>query len=122
MTWILIVIVALIMVGLALAAISIKKARKGADFETDYYAFFIMGICWIPLGIVFMTTGNTAFSFFFILGLVYMAIGLANKDKWKTNHKTWKQLDKGQKKVKLIIIGLLVLVLLAGIFFYFLYN
>ena len=50
--------------------------KKGWKHETDYKAFFVMGVVWFPLGLLF------DMPFFFILGLAYMAIGLANKDKW----------------------------------------
>jgi hypothetical protein len=42
-----------------------------------------MGICFLPMGIIFTTTINPGFIGFIALGIVYMAIGLANKDKWK---------------------------------------
>ena len=42
-----------------------------------------MGICFLPTGIIFMTTVSPAFIGITGLGLCYMAIGLANKDKWK---------------------------------------
>ena len=65
-----------------------------------------------------MAIGSHIFSFFFILGIVYVAIGLANKDKWKANHKNWKQLSKSEKKVKTIILILLGLLVLLGLFAY----
>jgi hypothetical protein len=43
-----------------------------------------MGICFLPLGIIFTTTLNPGFIGFIVLGIAYTAIGLANKDKWKT--------------------------------------
>ena len=49
------------------------------------YVFFIIGISWIPIGIVFMITVNSVIGIAFMgMGISYMAIGLANKDKWKT--------------------------------------
>jgi hypothetical protein len=118
MVWVLIVLGVLILLGVIAAIVAYKN--KGKKHETDYYAFFVMGICFIPLGIIFMSTGNTAFSFFFILGLVYLAIGLANKDKWKKNHKPFSKLSKKEKKVKMIILGILILLVLVGLVVYLL--
>ena len=93
----------------------LMKQNKGKNPEPDYYVFFILGICWIPIGI---SLDNYAFS---IMGLAFMAIGLANKDKWKQNHRTWKQLDSKQQKLKLALITLLGALVLAGLIAYFLY-
>ena len=110
--WIILTILVLVII-LAIVAIFVNKGKKTPP---DYYNFFIIGITWIPLG---MATKNHAFT---IMGLVFMAVGLTNKDKWKQNHKTWSQLDKKEQKVKLIIIAVLGVLFLAGIVVYFLYN
>ncbi len=50
-----------------------------------------MGIVWVPVGIVFMfilLLSDLPFVIgmpLFGMGLAYLAIGLANRDKWKTN-------------------------------------
>ena len=107
--WILIAVGGVLVILLAL----LLFLKKGKRYPTDYYAIFIMGICFMPLG---LTMDN---HFFFILGLIYMALGLANKDKWKKNHKTWDKLDKDQRKMMLLLIGLLVLLVLAGFVAFF---
>jgi len=60
-----------------------KKRKEQPTAEPNYLVFFILGICWFPLGVVFISTDNPVGYFFFILGLSYLAIGLANRDKWK---------------------------------------
>jgi hypothetical protein len=61
-----------------------KKGNEGKRKEIDYRAFFIMGISFLPLGIVLtFVVGNPGFIGFMGLGIAYIAIGLANKDKWK---------------------------------------
>ncbi|MBR9690674.1 hypothetical protein GOV08_03235 [Candidatus Woesearchaeota archaeon] len=115
MIWIiasLIILLGLIAVGVLIY--SYKK--KGSLPPTDYYVFFVMGIAFIPLGMVLK---NYAI---FALGLIYMAIGLKNKNKWKKNHLKWKDLSKEQQRLKLIIIGVLTLVLIIGAAAYFLVN
>jgi len=48
--------------------------------------FFILGIFFLPMGIVLMITiDNPAFIGITGMGLIYMVIGLANRDKWKKN-------------------------------------
>jgi len=62
----------------------VKKKKKEAPYkEPDYRAFFIMGISFLPLGIIFTVTISPAFIGFVGMGTIYMAIGLANRDKWE---------------------------------------
>jgi predicted permease len=61
-----------------------KNKKKEPTKEVDYRAFFIMGISFLPLGIVLsFVVGNPGFIGFIGLGIFYIVIGLANKDKWK---------------------------------------
>jgi hypothetical protein len=85
--WILIIIgiiTILVSVSILLIQIVWKKNEEGKYEEPDYQAFFIMGVCLFPIGIIFMTTVSPAFIGFAGMGVCYMAIGLANRDKWKT--------------------------------------
>ena len=97
--------IALLIVLFAFIAIIRNKGKK---IEPDYRIFFILGITWLPLGI---STDNPAFLW---MGIVFMLIGLANKDKWK-KEAIWAGLSSEQKKTKLLIIGGLTLFFLAGI-------
>jgi len=60
-----------------------KKKKDGTYKEPDYRAFFIMGICFLPMGIIITSSVNPGFVGFIGIGIIYMAIGLANRDKWK---------------------------------------
>ena len=60
-----------------------KKKIKDTDVETDYRVFFILGICFLPMGIIFMITVSPGFAGIAVLGVIYVAIGLYHKDKWK---------------------------------------
>ena len=77
------IIVILVILGVILTLIYLIKKEHKRFEEPDYQAFFIMGISFLPLGIVFMVAVSPAFIGFTGIGLCYMAIGLANKDKWK---------------------------------------
>ena len=62
-----------------------KQKKEGTYKDPDYRSFFIMGICFLPIGIIFTSTISPAFIGFLGIGVCYMAIGLANRDKWKKN-------------------------------------
>lgn len=70
---------------LILTALWVRKHKENEQSkEVDYRVFFIMGISFLPLGIVLtFVVGNPGFIGFMGLGIAYMAIGLANKDNWK---------------------------------------
>ena len=116
MTWLLIVIGVLILI-LGIAAIYATKKSKKPPMS-DYYTFFIIGIVWLIIGIPLMINSDNLF--FFIMGLVFMVIGLANKDKWKKNHKKWNQLKKREKNLKIGVIVVLGILVLAGLVVLFL--
>ena len=44
----------------------------------------MIGMGYIPIGVVLMISVNPAFIAFMGLGICYMAIGLAHRDKWET--------------------------------------
>nr|MCK4929677.1 hypothetical protein [Nanoarchaeota archaeon] len=75
--------VLLIIVGVLIAILVSKRKMKGEPVETNYYAFFVIGISFLPLGIVFSIIISPGFMGITGLGVVYMIIGLANKDKGK---------------------------------------
>lgn len=75
------IIVVLIVVGIVAALAARKSGRKGRRKEVNYNVFFVIGICWFPLGIVFMTIDSPLGFMFFPLGLAYLAIGLVGTRK-----------------------------------------
>ena len=94
--------------------ISVLK-RKGWKREVDYRSYFNMGIVWLPFGIVvYLIFKNFIGILFSILGLIFLAIGLINKDKWG------KPQEVSPKYQKLMMIGIAigVIVLIIGIIVY----
>lgn len=77
-----------IMVTLLMVLILRKKKKERKSGETDYRAFFIMGVAFLPTGFAMMMVYLFSESSFevglplFALGLIYLIIGLANRDKW----------------------------------------
>ncbi|MFH1002402.1 MAG: hypothetical protein V1759_04065 [bacterium] len=90
--------------------------RRKYPRPTDYYSFFWIGIALIIFGIpmAFFLEDNY---FFLIMGLVFAAIGFANKKKWKKNKTRWKDLKKPEKIIQGILIVFLAFVLAVGIAF-----
>ena len=67
------IIILAIIVGLLIVFAKNNKYKK-----PDYKAMYILGICILPLGIIF-----DHLRVFLILGLIYIAIGLKHKKEWK---------------------------------------
>ena len=79
-----IIAVIVLALGFIVLFISMKKKKEGKYEEPDYRAFFILGICFLPIGIVFMITiRNPGFLGISGLGIIYMLIGLSYREKWK---------------------------------------
>ena len=102
--WIVIAIGVLIILLAVVALWSRKIPRR----PPDYYTFFILGIIWLPAGIA---TGNNAL---FIMGLVFMAIGLNHKKDWEKNRVRWSDLTPEEKKFRKILIAALAILVLLG--------
>ena len=88
MSTIAILMIAILLITIFVLVITVilmkKKRINEGKKEVDYRAFFIMGISFLPLGLILtFAVGNPGFIGFIGLGVCYIAIGLANKDKWK---------------------------------------
>ena len=83
----LVLVVLALLVGVFLVYVKLKKRKAGEVMETNYQAFFTMGISFLGLGIVLTVVINPGFMGFTALGIIYMAIGLANRDKWTKSKK-----------------------------------
>ncbi len=82
------IIAILVLVGIILVAVVWKRRKQG---EPDYRARFTMGIAWLSAGIVIMVISLLLDITFVvglplsIMGVVYLIIGLSNRDKWKAD-------------------------------------
>ena len=75
-----------VLFGTLIVLIRKKRNDFEKDEEMDYRAFFILGICFLPIGFIFsITIENPGFFGISALGLIYISIALANRDKWKKN-------------------------------------
>ena len=117
--WILIGVAALLVLGVVAVALAYK--RKGQKQKTDYYTFFWMGLIWTIFGaamsIFNFLMGEYPTLFFFLpMGVVFLALGLANRDKWKDRPEYTKN-----RKLVVALTGVMVLFLVAGLFAYIMF-
>jgi len=97
------IVIGLIVLSLSIVVYALQKKEKR---PVDYRSLFIMGTIWLPVGIFFLLMHflfDRPFVIgmpFLTMGLIYLVIALANKDKWKES----KPLTASQKK---IIVGLM---------------
>lgn len=74
----------LVVVGILVAFVAWRRRKEGRLAEPDYRAYFVMGIVFMfvfLLSDIPFVIGMPLIA----MGLVYLTIGLANRDKWKTN-------------------------------------
>lgn len=112
--WVLVTVVILgVLLGVALLLIVRSKQPR----RVNYRSYFVMGVVWIPTGVVLsllpwvLHGEDISFIgvFFITVGLAYMAIGLVNRDKWGKQIEESPAARKGL--VLAIIAGLLLLFL-----------
>jgi hypothetical protein len=73
----------ILLIGVVVSIYIYKKRNQGEIRETNYQAFFTMGISFLALGIILSAAVGPAFIGFFGLGIIYMVIGLVNRNKWE---------------------------------------
>jgi hypothetical protein len=111
MPWILITVGVFLILFAILFVYLIKRRKKPRP--PNYYAFFVLGLVWLPIGIAM---GNYVLA---AMGFIFMVIGLVNKKKWKKNMVKWKDMEPFERKFTIIIlVGLLVLVILGLLAFF----
>ena len=111
--WILVSIAVAVVILVILAILMLK--RKGWKREVDYRTYFNIGIIWLPLGIIFyLILGSMIGLWFILMGLVYLSIGLKNKDKWGKPQ----QVSPKYQKIIMTAVAVGVIILILGIIVY----
>lgn len=108
---------AIIVIGLVVLAVTLRRRKQEEVRPIDYRTFFILGICWLPMGIVFWIVMDLAFGIpLFVMGATFFTIGLVNRDKW-TEPRT---LTGGQRKLMIgsIAGGIVLFLIMLGIFLF----
>ncbi len=68
------------MVAIFVVFMTRSKQIQGTR-DPEYRTFFIMGAAFVPIGIA---TGNAGF---WVMGLIFLILGLTNREKWSNNRK-----------------------------------
>ena len=88
-----IVLAILVTIGIILVIVIWKRKGFSRFKETNFHIFYVMGIVFIPVGIVSMIIYSRLGMPFFIgmpfltMGITYLIVGLRNKDKWHKSSK-----------------------------------
>ena len=113
--WILVaILVTLVLLGVAMVVVVRKRKQPRV---VDYRNYFVMGVVWIPTGLVlsllpWVLHGEDFFFFglfFVMIGLAYTIIGLVNRDKWGKQVEVSPTISKSL--VLAVVVGLLVFLL-----------
>ena len=71
-------LIALATFGMLLLSVGVFIARRNKQSSgIDYRGIFIIGLIFLPAGIIF------DYQFLTILGAIYVLLGIVNKDKWR---------------------------------------
>lgn len=112
---------ALISIGLVLLmliatffvfVLTMKRHKHNAD----YYSLFVIGLAWFVVGI---PIENYLLS---LIGVIFFAIGLANKDKWKANRRQWHRMTSHERKLVVMTIILLAVLIGLGVLIHILFR
>ena len=105
------ILVGLIALGVLVSVVAVYRQRKG-QVDTNYRALCIMGIAWLPVGIATRNPGLWG------MGIIFLFVGLANRDKWK-DEKKWSDLTPVERRTKLILVAVLGVLLVASLAAFF---
>lgn len=90
--WVAVIIGALIIAGAVVVGILIVRSRiRGTAGQINYKVIYRIGVMFTPLGIVIMIFSILLYGFegitiglpIFVMGVIYLLVGLLNADKWK---------------------------------------
>ena len=82
------VLVVSIIIAIAAVVVLWKRKKTAQTAEANYRVFFMMGVILMPAGLSWMVVSlltelSISIGFpFFIIGVVYLGIGLGNRDRW----------------------------------------
>ena len=109
---------ALLIAGILVALLLVfvwKLKRKGWKQETDYRAFFTMGLVWMIAGAALMLWGNYSLSGLFSIGVIFFILGLAHRDEWGRKKKPTPK----QKRTMVILTVVGIVVIALGVLAFF---
>ncbi len=83
-----VIMIALLIVSAIILAITVfmvkRKRKNGQTDNPDYRALFILGICFLPMGVsLSITLENPGFYGIAAMGFIFLLMGIAHRDEWK---------------------------------------
>jgi len=84
-----IILVLMLVIGAISAVLALKKSKDDKSGEPNYRVFYITGLILLPIGIIwivaslFLDISIGAGAAFLGVGVTYLIIGLAYRDKWR---------------------------------------
>ena len=100
-----------LVIGLLVILLTSKKGKTDS-MEMKGKTFFCVGLMWLIVGLSLTNSG------LWLLGFVFLMLGLANKAGWKEEKKA-KPISKAERRVEYLVAAVLVLVVLLGIITFF---
>ena len=84
------ILILLIIIGISSAFFALKIKNEGKYGKNNYYVFFIIGMIWLPSGLIYMIATMTLSDEIplllgiplFSMGLIFLIISSANIYKW----------------------------------------
>lgn len=89
--------------------ILLKKSRA----KTDFYIIFILGLVWLVIG---LPLRNYILSFF---GLYLSGYSFMHRKNWKQNRTVWSKISKSDMRTSLTIMGMIIVLLIAWVYTYY---
>jgi hypothetical protein len=103
--WVVIVGV-ILLVTLVLFAVSSDKNKKNMP---NYFTLFIMGAFWVMIGVFADVLP------LWVMGLIYVFVGISHKDKWEENNKKWRKMTESDRNFNLLMAGTFGTLFLIGL-------
>lgn len=75
-----------VIIGIAVVFVLVARKRKTELSGKDYRYFFYIGLVYLIGGVVLsfiFPVDVSYFNFFVFMGIIFIAMGLSNLDKWK---------------------------------------
>lgn len=77
------IIILLLVVGILTLLILMRLRKESKTKEQDFRVFFVLGIIFLPLGIVLSLVVSVGFLGIAVVGFIDILIGLIYRGKWK---------------------------------------
>jgi len=105
-------VIVIVITVVLLVALIIARRYSETPHQTNFKALFVLGLAWIVVGI---SSDNLPL---LVLGILFMVIGIINRQRW-TRQPRWTEMSPAQKRIKLIIMSILLVLLVAAAALYF---